>query len=197
VPTPVPRQGEVLVKVRAVSLNRSDWEGLLGKPLHARVAGPFRPRRRTLGSDIAGRVEAVGTGVTRFRPGDDVFADILERMGGFAEYICMPERMLEPMPARMTYEQAAALPPAGAIAWQGIAYGAEFHHLARQGAATEISTFDSRSIAGIAAAIGAETTRITSPAELAALDPQRFARLDRPHVVEACITRRVVAPPRH
>lgn len=77
------------------------------------------------------------------------------------------------------------------------AYGAEYHHLARRGAATEISTFDSRSIAEIAAAIGADTTRITSPAELAALDPRRFADLDRPHVVEACITRRVVAPPRH
>lgn len=77
------------------------------------------------------------------------------------------------------------------------AYGAEYHHLARQGAATDISTFDSRSIAGIAAAIGAETTRVTSPAELAALDPQRFARLEGPHVFEACITRRAVAPPRH
>lgn len=77
------------------------------------------------------------------------------------------------------------------------AYGAEYHHLARHGAPTGISTFDSRSIAGIAAAIGAQTTRITSPAELAALDPRRFAELDGPHVVEACITRRVVAPPRH
>ena len=64
------------------------------------------------------------------------------------------------------------------------AYGAGYHHLARRGAATEISTFDSRSIAEIAAAIGADTTRITSPAELAALDPRRFADLDRPHVVE-------------
>lgn len=77
------------------------------------------------------------------------------------------------------------------------AYGAEYHHLVRHGAATEISTFDSRSIADISAAIGAETTRITSPAELAALDPRRFANLDHPHVVEACITRRAVAPPRH
>jgi NADPH:quinone reductase-like Zn-dependent oxidoreductase len=120
VPTPAPRQGEVLVKVRAVSLNRSDWEGLLGNPLYARVTGPFRPRHRTLGSDVAGQVEAVGTGVTRFRPGDDVFADILAQMGGFAEYVCVPERVLEPMPAGMTYEEAAGLPQAGAIAWQGI-----------------------------------------------------------------------------
>ena len=77
------------------------------------------------------------------------------------------------------------------------AYGAEYHHLARRGEPTEISTFDSRSIAEIAAAASAGTTRITSPAELAALDPQRFAGLDRPHVVEACITRAVAAPPRH
>jgi acetolactate synthase I/II/III large subunit len=77
------------------------------------------------------------------------------------------------------------------------AYGAEYHHLARHGLATGISTFDSRSIADIAAAMGARTTRIASPADLAALDHRRFDHLDGPHVVEACITRRAVAPTRH
>jgi NADPH:quinone reductase-like Zn-dependent oxidoreductase len=117
---PTPKDNEVLVKVQAVSLNRSDWEALRGKPLYARIMGPFRPRRHILGSDIAGRVEATGRTTTRFQPGDEVFADILSYMGGFAEYVCVPESALAPMPAGMTYEEAAALPQAGAIALQGI-----------------------------------------------------------------------------
>jgi NADPH:quinone reductase-like Zn-dependent oxidoreductase len=117
---PTPKDNEVLVKVRAVSLNRSDWETLRGKPAYARIMGPFRPRHHILGSDIAGRVEAAGRATTRFQPGDDVFADILSSMGGFAEYVCASESALAPMPAGMTYEEAAALPQAGAIALQGI-----------------------------------------------------------------------------
>ena len=117
---PTPKDNEVLVKVLAVSLNRSDWETLRGKPLYARIMGPLRPRHHILGSDIAGRVEAAGRTTTRFQPGDDVFADILSYMGGFAEYVCVPERALVPMPAGMSYEEAAALPQAGAIALQGI-----------------------------------------------------------------------------
>ena len=120
VQTPVPKDDQVLVKVQAVSLNASDWEVLRGKPLYSRIGGPFRPRHHILGSDIAGRVAAAGRQVTRFRPGQDVFADILSSMGGFAEYVCVPEAALVPMPAGLTYEQAAALPQAGAIALQGI-----------------------------------------------------------------------------
>ena len=97
--TPVPGDGQVLVKVHAVSLNASDWEALRGKPLYSRIGGPFRPRHHILGSDIAGRVAAAGRNVTRFRPGDDVFADILSYMGGFAEYVCVPQAVLAPMPA--------------------------------------------------------------------------------------------------
>jgi NADPH:quinone reductase-like Zn-dependent oxidoreductase len=117
---PTPKDNEVLVKVQAVSLNGSDWETLRGKPLYARIMGPLRPRHHILGSDIAGRVEATGRTTTKFQPGDDVFADILSSMGGFAEYVCVPESALAPMPAGMTYEEAAALPQAGAIALQGI-----------------------------------------------------------------------------
>jgi NADPH:quinone reductase-like Zn-dependent oxidoreductase len=118
--TPAPGDGEVLVRVHAVSLNGSDWETLRGRPLYSRIAGPFRPRRHILGSDIAGQVVAAGRRATRFQPGDDVFADILGQLGGFAEYVCVPESALAPMPAGLTYEQAAALPQAGAIALQGI-----------------------------------------------------------------------------
>ena len=120
VQTPVPKDDQVLVKVQAVSLNASDWEVLRGKPLYSRIGGPFRPRHHILGSDIAGRVAAAGRQVTRFRPGQDVFADILSSMGGFAEYVCVPAAALVPMPAGLTYAEAAALPQAGAIALQGI-----------------------------------------------------------------------------
>src|SRR5690349_1068577 len=117
---PVPTGNRVLVKVRSVSLNASDWEVLRGKPLYSRIGGPFRPKNSVLGSDIAGQAEAVGSDVTRFQPGEDVFADILSYMGGFAEYVCVPETALEPMPAGMSYDEAAAVPQAGAIALQGI-----------------------------------------------------------------------------
>jgi NADPH:quinone reductase-like Zn-dependent oxidoreductase len=117
---PRPEDDQVLVKVRAVSVNGSDWECLRGKPLYARINGPRRPHSTILGSDIAGRVEAVGARVTRFRPGDDVFGDNLALMGGFAEYACAKEKALAAMPAGMSYPDAAAIPQAGVIAIQGI-----------------------------------------------------------------------------
>jgi NADPH:quinone reductase-like Zn-dependent oxidoreductase len=117
---PTPKDDEVLIKVQAVSVNRSDWEGLIGKPLYARIGGLRRPRRRILGSDIAGRVEAVGANVEQFQPGDEVFGDILGYMGGFAEYVRAPENRLALKPASMTFEQVAAIPQAAVIALQGI-----------------------------------------------------------------------------
>lgn len=111
--TSAPRDNEVLVKIHATSLNKSDWEVLRGRPLYSRIGGPFRPQLHILGSDIAGRVEATGPNATLFQPGDDVFADALSHMGGFAEYACVPESILAHMPSDMTYEQAAALPQAG------------------------------------------------------------------------------------
>jgi len=117
---PTPADDEVLIKLVAVSLNRSDWETLIGKPLYARIGGLRKPRRHTLGSDVAGRVETVGKDVTRFQPGDEVFADILSRMGGFAEYVCAREKSLAPKPPDMTFEQVASLPQSAVIALQGI-----------------------------------------------------------------------------
>jgi NADPH:quinone reductase-like Zn-dependent oxidoreductase len=113
VETPVPKDHEVLVKVHAVSVNASDWEVLRGKPLYSRIGGSFRPRHHILGSGIAGRVEAAGRRATLFGPGEDVFADILSSMGGFAEDVCVPQSALARMPAGLSYEQAAALPQAG------------------------------------------------------------------------------------
>ncbi|HEY6277209.1 MAG TPA: NAD(P)-dependent alcohol dehydrogenase [Streptosporangiaceae bacterium] len=104
----------------AVSVNASDWETLRGKPLYERIRGPVRPRFRILGSDVAGRVEAIGRTVTRFRPGDEVFGDNLALMGGFAEYVCGREQALAAKPAGVSFEEAAAIPQAGVIALQGI-----------------------------------------------------------------------------
>jgi NADPH:quinone reductase-like Zn-dependent oxidoreductase len=117
---PTPKDNEVLIKVHAVSVNRSDWEGLRGKPLYARIGGLLKPRHQILGSDIAGRVEMAGRNNRQFQPGDEVFGDILGRMGGFAEYVCARGRALALKPASMTFEEAAAIPQAAVIALQGI-----------------------------------------------------------------------------
>src|SRR4030065_2623885 len=116
---PTPKDDEVLIKVHAVSVNRSDWEGLIGKPLYARIGGLLKPRHPILGSDIAGRVEMAGRNIRRFQPGDEVFGDILARMGGFAEYVCVRGTAMALKPARMTFEEAAAIPQAAVIALQG------------------------------------------------------------------------------
>lgn len=119
VPVPLPAAGEVRVKVAATSVNRSDWECLRGSPAYARVGGLRSPARRTLGSDIAGVVDGVGEGVTRFRTGDEVYGDNLLRKGGFAEYALAPESALARKPAQLTFAEAATIPQAGAIALQG------------------------------------------------------------------------------
>src|SRR5260221_11621966 len=117
---PTPTDDEVLIKVQAASVNRSDWEILRGKPLYARIGGLLKPRHQILGSDIAGRVEIAGRNIRRFQPGDEVFGDILGSMGGFAEYVCAPENALALKPASMTFEEVAAIPQAAVIALQGI-----------------------------------------------------------------------------
>ncbi|HKF37662.1 MAG TPA: NAD(P)-dependent alcohol dehydrogenase, partial [Ktedonobacteraceae bacterium] len=111
---------EVLIKVHAVSVNRSDWENLRGKPLYARIGGLLKPAHHILGSDIAGRVERAGRTIRQFHPGDEVFGHIVTYTGGFAEYVCVPESALAPKPASMTFEEVAAIPEAGLIALQGI-----------------------------------------------------------------------------
>lgn len=121
VEVPTPDERQVLVEVVATSVNLSDWEALVGSPAYARLGGLRRPARRVLGSDIAGRVAAVGAGVTRFRTGDEVYGDNLGLKGGFAEYAVAPESVLAPKPASLTFAQASTIPQAGAIALQGTA----------------------------------------------------------------------------
>ena len=118
-PKPSPATRQVLVKIAATSINLSDWETLRGTPLYSRIGGLRSPARRTLGSDIAGWVDAVGPGVTQFRPGDQVYGDNLMLKGGFAEYAIAPESVLATKPAALTFAEASTIPQAGVIAWQG------------------------------------------------------------------------------
>ena len=115
---PVVADDEVLVRVHAASVNARDWHIMRGDPYLARLVFGFGgPRTKIRGSDFAGRVEAVGRNVKRFRPGDDVFG---EADGAFAEYVCAPENLLEPKPAELSFEQAAAVPLAGNTALMGL-----------------------------------------------------------------------------
>ena len=120
-PTPSPGAGQVLVRVAATSINLSDWECLRGSPLYARIGGLRSPARRTLGSDIAGWIERVGEGVTRFRHGDAVFGDNIALKGGFAEFAVAPETALAHKPPELTFAEASTIPQAGPIALQGTA----------------------------------------------------------------------------
>jgi NADPH:quinone reductase-like Zn-dependent oxidoreductase len=123
VPKPVPGDGEVLVKVHAVSINAWDWDMLTGRPLEYRVfSGLLRPRSRKIhGCDIAGTVEAAGRKVRHFTVGDEVFGDLAERgWGAFAEVVCAPQGMVLPKPAGMGFDEAACLAHGGNLAVQGL-----------------------------------------------------------------------------
>ena len=117
---PVPGEDEVLVKVHAASIN--DWDlGLLyGDFINRMLNGLRKPRRNILGSDIAGKIETVGKKVKRFKAGDDVYGDLSGQWGGFAEYVCAPEKSLSLKPAAMSFEEAAAIPQAAMLAVQGL-----------------------------------------------------------------------------
>ena len=117
---PIPADDEILVRVHAVSVNRSDWESLVGKPLYARMNGLRKPRHQILGSDVAGRVEAAGKDHRDFKPGDEVFGEMEGYCGGFAEYVCTRGKEWALKPPTMSFEEAAAIPQAGVIALQGI-----------------------------------------------------------------------------
>ena len=119
---PVPADGQVLVRVRAASVNRADLDGLKPRPALARAfLGLRAPRNHRVGIDVAGVVESVGAGVRRFRPGAEVFGDLFAYgQGAFAEYVCAREKAFETMPAGMTFEAAATLPHSAILALQGL-----------------------------------------------------------------------------
>lgn len=122
---PVPTGDQVLVRVKAASVNRADLDGLYPRWQFTRLfLGLRRPRSRRLGLDVAGVVEAVGPGATRFRPGDEIFADLFAfGAGAFAEFVCAPERAFATMPPELTFEEAATLPHSAVLALQGLRAG--------------------------------------------------------------------------
>jgi NADPH:quinone reductase-like Zn-dependent oxidoreductase len=160
VPAPSPGANQVLVEVAATSVNLADWECLRGTPMYARIGGLRTPARRTLGSDIAGRVKAVGSGVTRFRPGDDVYGEI--RMGGFAEYAVASESALAPKPEELTFAEASTIPQAGAIALQGTARAGPAQRMLINGAGGGSGTFAIQ----LAKSAGAHVTGVDNAGKL-------------------------------
>ena len=122
VETPTPGEGQLLVRVHAASVNRADLDGIQPRPQFVRLfIGLRAPRVRRLGIDVAGTVEAVGPGVTRFAPGDRVFSDLFgQPLGSFAEYTCAPQTKFEPIPDGLSFEDAATLPHSAVLALQGL-----------------------------------------------------------------------------
>ncbi len=122
VPKPKIRSNEVLIKIKAVSINDLDLGIIEGKSLINRLlAGLFRPRIQILGSDIGGVIEEIGENVTKFKIGDKVFGDLSDnKFGGFAEYVATSEKHLCPIPEEMPFDIAAAIPQAGQLAYQAI-----------------------------------------------------------------------------
>jgi NADPH:quinone reductase-like Zn-dependent oxidoreductase len=162
---PEPAPGEVLVRVHAAAVNARDWHIMRGDPYVARLMSPATfgrhgPRRPIRGCDIAGRVEAVGRDVTRFRPGDEVYGDLGDADGAFAEYACAPVDAIEPKPANLSFAQAAALPLAGNTALMGVqAAGVRAgQRVLVNGASGGVGTFAVQ----LAKAAGAEVTAVCS-----------------------------------
>jgi len=163
---PTPSDDEMLVRVQAVSINAMDWHVMRGQPAFARamLGGLRRPRHPILGSDIAGRVEAVGRNVTQFQPGDAVFGGIGQ--GGFAEYAAVRASRLLPKPANVSWEAAAALPVAAVTALQALRDHGQIRSGQRvliNGASGGVGTFAVQ----LAKGFGAEVTGVCRARNLA------------------------------
>ena len=160
---PVPKDNQVLVKVHAASANALDWHFMRGAPFLARLAGGLRkPKDPRLGADFAGRVEAVGTNVTQFQPGDEVFG---AETGSFAEYASVPENTLALKPTKSSFEEAAAIPVAAITALQGLRDKGQIQSRQKvlvNGASGGVGTFAVQ----IAKSFGTEVTGVCSTRNL-------------------------------
>jgi len=156
---PAPKDAEVLIGVRAASVNPLDWHFMRGTPYLVRMmAGLRKPRVTGLGVDVAGQVEAVGKNVTQFQPGDEVFGTC---KGAFAEYVCAAEAAVVLKPANLTFEQAAAVPVAAVTALQGLRDKGQIQRGQKvliNGAAGGVGTFAVQ----IAKVFGADVTGVCS-----------------------------------
>lgn len=160
-PMPEPKAGEVRVRVHAASVNAADWHFMRGTPFPIRLMSGLRnPKFPILGADVAGRVDAVGDGVAEHQPGDAVFGDLSGcGFGAFAEYVCVPEQALAPMPAGLSFDEAAAVPMAAVTALQALRDKGQIQEQYRvlvAGASGGVGSFAVQ----IAKALGAEVTAL-------------------------------------
>lgn len=164
---PEPKSDEVLVKLFAASVNFNDLAFVNGEPLLSRLwTGPFKPKHKILGTDIAGRVEAVGKNVTGVKPGDEVFGEIgNDGYGAFAEYVAVPGKSVVLKPTNSSFEEAAAVPQAAVTALQGLRSKIQVqpgHKVLVNGASGGIGTFAIQ----LAKSFGAEVTGVCSTKNL-------------------------------
>ena len=157
---PVPKDDEVLIKVRAASVNAYDWHFVTADIFLIRLMGGglLKPKSTRLGADVAGRVEAVGRNVKQFQEGDEVFGMV---RGGFAEYACAPENALASKPVNLSFEQSAAVPMAAVTALQGLRDTGQIQpgqKVLINGASGGVGTFAVQ----IAKSFGAEVTAVCS-----------------------------------
>ncbi len=159
-----PKDDEVLIKVHAASVNAYDWHFLTADIFLIRLTGGglLKPKNTRLGTDIAGRVEAVGRNVKQFKPGDDIFGTV---QGGFAEYACAPEIALAFKPSNLSFEEAAAVPMAAITALQGLRDTGKIRtgqKVLINGASGGVGTFAVQ----IAKSLGGEVTAVCSTRNL-------------------------------
>jgi NADPH:quinone reductase-like Zn-dependent oxidoreductase len=158
-PIPTPGEHDVLVKVHAAAVNARDWHLLRGDPYLARLAAPELglrgPKVAVRGTDFAGTVEAVGPGVTRFRPGDEVYG---EANAAFADYVCAPESVMAAKPRNLAFARAAAIPLAANTALMGLRGIHSGQRVLINGASGGVGTFAVQ----IAKAYGADVTAVCS-----------------------------------
>ncbi|WP_105013622.1 NAD(P)-dependent alcohol dehydrogenase [Salinibacter sp. 10B] len=187
-PVPAPDDEEVLVKVQAASVNAGDWHLMRGRPFLVRfmAGGLFRPTA-TIGSDVAGTVEALGPKASQFDLGDAVIGDLsTSGFGGFAEYACVPEAVLIPKPESLSLKDAAAVPVAGLAALQGLRDCGHIEagqHVLINGASGGVGTFAVQ----IAKAFGATVTAVCSPEKMDAvqsLKPDRVIDYEQEDVTQ-------------
>lgn len=168
VPRPIPGDDDVLVRVHAASVNAGDWHLMRADPFFIRLifGGILKPKFKILGSDLAGRVEAVGRNVTEYRPGEEVFGEVsASGFGAFAEYARVPAAALLPKPAGMSFEEAAAVPVAATTALQALRDKGriqEGQKVLINGASGGVGTFAVQ----IARSFGAEVTGVCSTRNL-------------------------------
>ena len=165
---PIPADNEVLVRVHGAGVHAGDWHLMRGTPFFIRLmlGGILKPKLKTIGTDIAGRVEAVGKDVKQFQPGDEVFGDLSEcGFGAFAEYVSVPESALAQKPTNLTFEEAATVPVSGLAALQGLRDFGEIQSGQKvliNGASGGVGSFAVQ----IAKAFGAEVTAVCSTSKI-------------------------------